>query len=180
MSAADTARAELERALGQIGAADFDFELNAGDGHGDGYHWSLDNDALTIDGDSPRGLLFGVYAFLESLGFLWPCPGTEIAPLNYVVVEPSSGRGEPALPGRCLIIGSTAFLPRIDTWIEWCARNRLNTVFFHLGSPGVEMTGAVDPVPAVGSRQRAGALDRGALRPDRRTRRTLAAQLPVP
>ena len=85
--------------------------------------------------------------FFESVGFLWPCPGTEVIPAGYVGPEPSSGKDAPSLSGRCLIIGSTAFLPRLDAWIEWCARNRLNTVFFHLGSPGVERTGASIPFP---------------------------------
>ena len=147
MSAVETAQAELDRALDLIGAGSIETRLVVGAGDADGFQWTLDNDVVTIEGDGPRGVLFGAYDFLESLGFLWPCPGTEIAPADYVAGEPSSGKGAPSVPGRCLIIGSTAFLPRLESWIEWCARNKLNTVFFHLGSPGVEMTGASIPFP---------------------------------
>ncbi len=141
-----TAARELHRAFEMLEWQP-DARLVVGEGDPDAFEWDLADDLLQVRGGSGRGVLFGVYDCLESLGFMWPCPGTEVAPQNSVAVERSSGKAAPSVAGRCLIIGSSAFLPRLEAWIEWCARNRLNTVFFHTGSPGVERTGASIPFP---------------------------------
>ncbi|GAB4475680.1 MAG: DUF4838 domain-containing protein [Anaerolineae bacterium] len=100
----------------------------------DGFRWQARADLVTIDGDGPRGLLFGVYAFLEALGCRWVSPGPQgerlpAGPTFTLPEEPVEER--PALAGRSLIVGHHAFLKDGPAWVEWAARNRLNTVFFH-------------------------------------------------
>ncbi len=103
-------------------------------GETDGFRWQARPDLVTIDGDGPRGLLFGVYAFLEALGCRWVSPGPqgERLPAGPTFTLPDGPVEErPALAGRGLIVGHYAFLKDGPAWIEWAARNRLNTIFFH-------------------------------------------------
>jgi len=43
---------------------------------GDGFTWRATAGRVEIKGDGPRGLLYGVYDFLESLGCRWVEPGS--------------------------------------------------------------------------------------------------------
>ncbi len=40
----------------------------------DGFTWQIESDHVRIEGQSGRGLLFGVYRFLEALGCRWLAP----------------------------------------------------------------------------------------------------------
>lgn len=99
---------------------------------GDGFRWEVHPDRILIEGQSPRGLLFGVYSLLEALGCRWPAPGIDVLPAVTRFTLPDDPIVEqPALPGRALILGHWVFLEQAERWIAWAARNRLNTVFFH-------------------------------------------------
>lgn len=140
----ELAEDELLRVLTALGL-EASVSVTAADREGDGYRWSVIGNAVAVHGDSPRGALFGAYAFLNELGVIWPVPAREVLPTNATLpADGSSGASEPALPGRCLIIGSIAFLPRLEEWVAWCARNRLNTIFFHTSPPG---SGAIGAIP---------------------------------
>lgn len=105
----------------------------AGQG-GDGFTWQAQADQITITGASARGLLFGVYHFLEVLGCRWLAPGalwTRLPQTQSVTLPATLVHEEPAFAGRCLIIGHYAFMIEAGAWIEWAARNRYNTIFFH-------------------------------------------------
>lgn len=101
---------------------------------GDGFARAPDADGLLLWGDGPRGLLYAVYDLLEALGCRWVAPGASGARLpryERVEVPQASVAQQPALPGRCLIIGHDFFLDDAEAWIVWAARNRLNTIFIH-------------------------------------------------
>ncbi len=104
------------------------------EGDEDGFEWHRDNGDICITGFSPRGLLYGVYSFLEALGCCWFAPGAagEVVPQGSCFDLPDEPvREKPALPGRCLIIGHQAFMEDVADWVVWAGRNRLNTIFFH-------------------------------------------------
>jgi len=152
----DLAHAELTRVLAALDI-DATTDISHLDGGGDGFGWNVAGDVVTIEGDGPRGALFGAYDFLESLGVLWPVPGREVLPATATLTD-SSRESAPALAGRCLIIGSVAFLPRLEEWVSWCARNKLNTVFFHTSPPGSGAIGAIPYEDWLGVRDQAAAL----------------------
>jgi Domain of unknown function (DUF4838) len=135
LSSAEAALAieELQRALGPPGASGVELALAHGDGRADGFRRRAAPHRVEVHGESPRGLLFAVYAMLEELGESWPWPG-----------EHRGRRGEPwledwvedrpALPGRCLVLGERALVEHADDWIVWASRRRLNCLFVHVST----------------------------------------------
>ncbi len=106
--------------------------LSYDEGGGDGFTWQAAPTRIDLHGGSPRGLLYAVYDFLEALGWRWPAPGVERVPTRAAFDLPDGPVAQsPALAGRCLILGHHAFMADAAQWIEWAARNRLNTIFFH-------------------------------------------------
>jgi len=100
----------------------------------DGFGWRVMDDGVAIHGHSPRGLLYGVYDFLEALGCRWLGPGDrgQVLPAGQsFALDTASVEETPALDGRCLILGHYAFVAEAEAWVVWAARNRYNTVFIH-------------------------------------------------
>ena len=109
-------------------------ELSVNDMGQDGFTWQVEPHRICIEGQSARGLLFGVYHFLEALGCRWLAPGalwTRVPRLSSVTLPVEPVFETPGLAGRCLIIGHYAFVIDVVDWIEWAARNRYNTLFLH-------------------------------------------------
>lgn len=107
---------------------------NGTDNRYDEFTWQVHPNQIQIHGQSPRGLLFGVYHFLEMLGCRWLAPGllwTHIPSLQTIALPSEPITEAPAFTERCLIIGHYAFMREIEIWIEWAARNRYNTIFLH-------------------------------------------------
>lgn len=142
--AADELRFHLGRL--EAGNAAPQFELSHGEG-GEGFVWSASDGTVRIDGDGPRGLLYGVFDVLEHLGFAWPGPGDALTVIPPAIDELPSHRAHqsPALAGRSLILGHHAFMAEAEAWIVWAARNRLNTIFFHIDEHGL----GLGAIPAV-------------------------------
>jgi hypothetical protein len=108
--------------------------LSHGEGDGEGFRWEVGDGRIELHGDQSRALLYAVYSFLEALGCRWPWLGRELLPDPSSLALPAGTvKEEPALPGRCLVLGERAMVERAEEWIEWAARNRLNTVFAHVG-----------------------------------------------
>lgn len=127
------AATELGEALGPPGDRGVEIVLSHRDGAGDGFRRRAMSKRLDLHGDSPRGLLLGVYATLEELGASWPWPGENPArPTGARVTEQVDHA--PALPGRCLVLGELALIEDAESWIVWAARNRLNGLFAHVST----------------------------------------------
>ncbi|MEM5773942.1 MAG: hypothetical protein AAGU05_02995, partial [Anaerolineaceae bacterium] len=109
------------------------FRLGCDPAGDDGFTWRIQGLTIHLHGNSPRGLLYAVYSFLEHLGCCWPAPGEayQVLPRGAAFELPEMVVERPGLPGRCLIIGHQAFLQDVTDWIIWAGRNRLNTIFFH-------------------------------------------------
>lgn len=105
---------------------------------GEGFDWSARGGAVTVTADGPQGALHAVYDLLEALGFAWPAPGDDmtVIPETPDELPASRGRQGPAIAGRSLILGHHAFMADAAAWIRWAARNRLNTIFFHIDEHG--------------------------------------------
>jgi hypothetical protein len=102
---------------------------------GDAFTRSRDQQGLALRGAGSRGLLYAVYELLEALGCRWIGPGAagECWPQYSAVTLPAGGMAsQPALTGRCLVLGQDVFLAEAEDWIVWAARNRINTVFVHV------------------------------------------------
>jgi Domain of unknown function (DUF4838) len=134
------AAAELETALGAPGEDGLEFALSHGSGAGEGFRRRATQERIELHGESPRGLLFGVYAMLEELGERWPWPGERRAGADYGPLAKESEEA-PALPGRCVVLGERALIDDVESWIAWAARNRLNGLFIHV-SMGAKPRGA--------------------------------------
>ncbi len=125
--------AELEAALGAPGGDGVELVLSHGNGTRDGFRRRASPLRLELHGESPRGLLFGVYAMLEELGERWPWPAerrrrTDRAALAEEIDE------SPAFPGRCIVLGERTVIDDAESWIVWAARNRLNGLFVHVST----------------------------------------------
>lgn len=135
------AAAELRAHLGRLdipcGLASIEI-AHGDDPAGEGFAWQSDDGAVRIVADGPRGALHGAYDLLEALGFAWPAPGEAetVIPETPDELPAARPRQSPALAGRSLILGHHAFMAAAADWIVWAARNRLNTIFFHIDEHG--------------------------------------------
>ena len=130
---AATAAEEIEAALGPGGDGEVEIALSHDDGAADGFRRRAAPRRVEVHGDSPRGLLFGVYATLEELGASWRWPGEppERAPGRRLEEQLEHAA---SLPGRCLVLGERALVEHAESWIVWAARARLNSVFVHVST----------------------------------------------
>ncbi len=130
---------ELQSHLGRLAAAHglTRVEIVAGGG-GEGFAWTHADGAVRVEADGPQGALHAVYDLLEALGFAWPAPGDDmmVTPETPDALPAVRPRQAPALAGRSLILGHHAFMADALDWIRWAARNRLNTIFFHIDEHG--------------------------------------------
>jgi len=145
------AASELEAALERPGEDGIEIELSHAGGAGDGFRRRAQPGRVELQGESPRGLLFGVYRMLGELGLGWPWPGQRHGRARPARLE-ELVEDAPALPGRCLVLGERALLEDAESWIVWAARNRLNALFAHV-SVRREPTGAA---PEAAWRERRG------------------------
>jgi hypothetical protein len=106
-------------------------KLGTGD---EAFSWQADSDDIQIEAGSSRGILQGVYYFLEMLGCCWVAPGDlwTVLPAGQQFEIPANGSSSPEFSGRCLIIGHHAFMKDVAEWIVWAARNHYNDIFLHL------------------------------------------------
>ncbi len=139
----ETAVAELQQTLAQIIGrvlpTTFIKEqpaitlLNLSSGS-EAFSWQADSNGIQIEAGSSRGILQGVYHFLEMLGCCWLAPGDlwTVLPAGQQFEIPANGSSGPEFTGRCLIIGHHAFMKDVAEWIVWSARNHYNDIFLHL------------------------------------------------
>ncbi len=127
------AAAELEAALGPPVEEGIEVTLTHAGETGDGFSRRATSERIELRGDSPRGLLFGVYETLEELGEGWPWPGEHRSRRGAARLEDRVDH-RPAVPGRCIVLGECALVQYAEDWIEWAARNRLNGVFVHVST----------------------------------------------
>lgn len=100
----------------------------------DGYGISITEQSITIAGDNPRGVLYGVYDLLERLGCRWYHPAIdpndpEVVPKNPDLTLPVGQWSESArIEDRVYWISGLAFEVRPETvaQLDWAAKNRYN------------------------------------------------------
>jgi hypothetical protein len=114
---------------------------------GEGFTWEIADGTARLIGEGPRGALYAAYDLLEAMGFAWPAPGARqtVVPAEADELPARRPRQAPALAGRSFIIGHHAFMAEASDWIPWAARNRLNTLFFHIDEHGL----GLGAIPAV-------------------------------
>ena len=101
----------------------------------DGYRISIGPDSIVIiEGDNPRGVLYGVYDLLETLGCRWYYPAIdpkdpEVVPKKSNLSLPVGKWSESAkIEDRIYWISGLAFKVRPETLaqLDWAAKNRYN------------------------------------------------------
>jgi hypothetical protein len=100
-------------------------------GDDDGFLLRGDAGGLTIVSGLPRGVLHGVYAYLESMGVRFPFPGAEheVVPRCAWTLESYDRREIPSFARRGI---SLAIAPEeAPGWLDFCGKQRLNWVFLH-------------------------------------------------
>jgi len=144
---ATVAAEELRLHLGRIeGPVDLRAITIAHGDAGEGFTWTVHDKVLALRGDGPAGALWAAFDALEAIGFAWPAPGEHMTVVGQGSDWPEARpRQAPALAGRSLIIGHHAFMLDAEAWITWAARNRLNTIFFHVDEHGL----GLGAIPAV-------------------------------
>jgi hypothetical protein len=152
------AAAEFEATLGRAGEEGVEIVLSHGEAAGEGFRRRAAPQRLELHGESPRGLLFGAYATLEEFGARWPWPGEPPTSVEGARLE-QEVEDEPALSGRCLVLGERALVEDAESWIVWAARQRLDGVFVHV-SNGPEPVGSAPEATWRERRERAVALAR--------------------
>ncbi|MDR0643848.1 MAG: DUF4838 domain-containing protein [Treponema sp.] len=110
--------------------------LRAGDGKGTGFTWHLDKFRLEIIGEGGRGLFNGIFDFLSALGFRWRYPGSVDLPRRNSAAPHilSIREAENAYSGqkRYLLFGNNQ--KKVESWILWAVRNRIDAMVFPLAS----------------------------------------------
>lgn len=100
----------------------------------DSFRRTVSPAGVRIEATTGRGLLYGAYDLLHELGCRWYYPGPvgeRVPHLDEVCLPHGVRSGGPAFPGRSLILGHDLYLPDLEGWLEWAARNGLNNVFLH-------------------------------------------------
>ena len=98
----------------------------------DGFLLYRRGDTVHIAAKMPRGILFGCYQYLESLGIRWPEPGqpAELTQRGFELpADASAGVHNPDFPTRgnnCYCPTSARDLQTTLEMIEWCTRQRYN------------------------------------------------------
>lgn len=100
----------------------------------DGYGISVTDGSITIAGDNPRGVLYGVYDLLERLGCRWYHPAIdpndpEVVPKNADLTLADAKWSESgAIEDRLYWISGLAFkvMPESIAQLDWAAKNRYN------------------------------------------------------
>lgn len=109
-------------------------------GGGDGFEWAVTPSGVECLASTGRGLLYAVYDLLAELGCRWFYPGGvgEWVPHTSELRLAHGLRTRvPALAGRSLILGHDLYLPDVEGWVEWAARNGLNNIFLHEFPPPI-------------------------------------------
>jgi hypothetical protein len=93
---------------------------------GEGFVLRTEGNHLIIGGGRPRGTMYGVYTFLDSLGCRWFTTDVSIIPQKpTLVIQPLNTSQKPAFEYR-----EPFFTEAVDK--DWAARNRVNGSFLHL------------------------------------------------
>jgi hypothetical protein len=100
-------------------------------GGGDAFLLRSGEEGLTIASGGSRGVLHGVYAYLESLGVRFPFPGAEheVVPRRALAFDGYERREEPSFERRGMTFSGNVDHAR--GWIDFCGKQRLNWVFHH-------------------------------------------------
>ncbi len=109
-------------------------EVNPNVGRGDTFLLRSTSSGLTIASTTSRGVLYGVYAYLESLGTRFPFPGREheVIPRRDLPMTGYERVETPAFARRGMTFSGDVEHAR--GWIDFCGKHRLNWVFHHTGS----------------------------------------------
>lgn len=119
-----------ENAIRKLGLSIENLELGE-----DGFIIKSVEKKIIIAGKNDRGTLYGVYAFLERLGYRWIAPGIngEVIPILPDIIVSSLNISErPAYNYR----GFACLFPKTYKsieWIDWIAKNRLNCIIIDSG-----------------------------------------------
>ena len=116
----DLAAAELRRyvelvSAGSDGAPDFVLESGLSDIHRQGYVISTEDASVTIAGAEPIGVLYGVYGYLETLGFGFYLGGDTLPDSDSFRWKPVDTRAEPVFDVRGSLVWPN-FLNSPATW----------------------------------------------------------------
>ena len=97
----------------------------------EGYLWLADDGNFYIVGQNPRGVLNGVYAFLDQkLGLKWPEPGVEARPERPAAPDLAgiAETSNPAFPYRGIAIHGRCEAEFFAELVDWLAKNRLTGI----------------------------------------------------
>lgn len=96
----------------------------------DGFIIKTIGDRIAIAGYTPRGTLYGVYAFLEAIGCRWLAPGVngEVIPIKPNIILPNLDIIQnPKIQYRGFKSSFAKTFTNID-WIDWVGKNKLNLI----------------------------------------------------
>ena len=131
----DFAYDELGRYLAKAGIRDSRIILDVnGDSPDDGYSIAVEAFCGTIAGKNERSVLFGVYAFLNELGFRFPTPYIEIIP-DKVACDSVHLDDNAKYRHRGFCIEGAVSYENVLSVIDWLAKNRMNTYFTQFITP---------------------------------------------
>jgi hypothetical protein len=110
--------------------------LRSGDGKGNGFSWRMDKFRLEIIGESGRGLFNGMFDFLSALGFKWKTPSEEELPHrnSFAPHILPMRESENHYNGRKRYLLFNANQKKVESWILWAARNRIDALVFPIES----------------------------------------------
>jgi hypothetical protein len=98
------------------------------------FSWRVSEGRVEIFGEDGRGLVRGVYDFLDALGARWVAPGPEgerLPPGKRFELAASSRRSPEPEIAATLVLGHGAYLSRWEEYLAWAARTGYSRVFIH-------------------------------------------------
>jgi hypothetical protein len=104
-------------------------QVDPGLGSGDAFLLRSTPEGLVISSSASRGVLHGIYAYLESLGARFPFPGDDVIPHRPLVATGYDRRETPSFQRRGMTFSGSR--EHALGWIDFCGKQRLNWVFYH-------------------------------------------------
>jgi len=96
----------------------------------DGFIIKTIGNKMFLIGSNPRSALYGVYAFLERLGCLWPAPGEDFVPaLKNLCVHDLDVAENADLDFRMTYTGGRDCNEEALVFMDWVAKNRSNWLY---------------------------------------------------
>ena len=94
---------------------------------GDMFHVEVSDRQVQVIGSSSSALSYGMYRYLESIGFAFPCPGVEVCPPSFELADATLD-GKAALDWKVLAADGPSSFASYIAFADWAHKHGFNAL----------------------------------------------------